>query len=81
MHLTFLHPISTQGAVSLVLSDLYGLTEARCDQWTYKCFKQFICNIEKRTEWGRMKSIVGCYRVQQLLCQVGLPTASYGLRK
>ena len=81
MHRTFLHPISTQGGVSLVSSDLYGLTETRRDQWTYKCFKQFICNIEKLTVWGRMKSNVGCYRVKQLLCQVGLPTASYGLRK
>jgi hypothetical protein len=61
---TFLHPISAQGDVSLASSDLYGLTQARCDQWTYKYFKHFIYNIEKLTVWGRMKSNVGYYHVK-----------------
>jgi len=47
--------------VNLASSDLYGLTQARCDQWTYKYFRQFIYNTEKLTVWGRMKSNVGYY--------------------
>jgi len=32
--------------VSLASSDLHGLTQARCGQWTYKYFKHFTYNIE-----------------------------------
>jgi len=50
--------------LSLVPSDLYALIQARCDQWTYKYFKQFIYKTEKLTVWGRMKSNVGYYLVK-----------------
>ena len=61
---TFLHRISRQGDVSLASSDFYGLTQARCDLWTYKDFIQFMYIIKKLTLWGRMKSNGGYYHVK-----------------